>query len=99
MRMLSEKISWLGCAILLAFGQGSVEMQAQSQKTIEVDPAPVLRYIDQSAGMTADEAVTYAWRHNGDLLASRKEIEAAQALIKQAGFRAIPSSTLKARGR
>jgi len=49
-------MAWLRYSI--SVWQGSVEMQAQSQKTIEVDPAPVLRYIDQSAGMTADEAVT-----------------------------------------
>ena len=48
------------------------------------------RYIDQTAGMSADEAVSYALAHNGDLLATRKEIEAAQALVKQAGLRPNP---------
>jgi len=50
----------------------------------------LVRYIDQTAGMSADEAVTCALAHNGDLLAARKEIAAAQALLKQAGFRPNP---------
>lgn len=59
--------------------------------TANATPNPSLvRYIDQTAGMTADEAVIYALSHNGDLLATRKEIEAAQALVKQAGLRANP---------
>jgi cobalt-zinc-cadmium efflux system outer membrane protein len=40
--------------------------------------------------MTADEAVAYALAHNGELLAARKEIEAAEALVKQAGLRSNP---------
>lgn len=41
--------------------------------------------------MTADEAVTYALEHNGELLAARKEIEAGRALVRQAALRANPS--------
>jgi cobalt-zinc-cadmium efflux system outer membrane protein len=48
------------------------------------------RYFDATGGMTADEAVAYALAHNGELLASRKEIEAARGLVKQAGLRANP---------
>jgi len=40
--------------------------------------------------MSADEAVTYALAHNGELVATRREIEAAQALVKQAGLRPNP---------
>jgi len=90
MRVLSKKISWVGCVILVTLGQASNGTRAQAQTTGAVTPAPVIRYIDQTAGMSADEAVTYALSHNGDLLATRKEIEAAQALVKQAGSRPNP---------
>lgn len=90
MRMLSKKTLWLGCVLLLALGPGSSNTSAQSQTTGGLDPSPLVRYIDQTAGMSADEAVAYALAHNGDLLATRKEIEAAQALVKQAGLRANP---------
>jgi cobalt-zinc-cadmium efflux system outer membrane protein len=47
-------------------------------------------YLDASGGMTVDEAVTYALAHNQELLAARKEIDAARALVKQAGLKANP---------
>lgn len=50
----------------------------------------VSRYFDSQSGMTAEEAVVYALEHNADLLAARKEIEAARALIRQASLRANP---------
>jgi len=90
MEMLSKKISSLGCVILLVLGQAASATRAQSQTTIEADPSPLVRYIDQTAGMSADEAVAYALGHNGELLATRKEIEAGQALVRQAGFRPNP---------
>ncbi|HUE80551.1 MAG TPA: TolC family protein [Pyrinomonadaceae bacterium] len=48
------------------------------------------RYFDPTAGMSVDEAVTYALAHNGELAALRSEIEAAQALVKQASLRPNP---------
>ena len=54
------------------------------------NPTPSL-YLDQTNGMTADDAVTYALAHNGDLQAARKEIEAAQAMVRQARLRANPT--------
>lgn len=57
--------------------------------TLDVRPALAL-YVDQSAGMTADEAVAYALGHNGELIAARKEVDAARSLVKQAGLRANP---------
>lgn len=89
MRILSKNISWLSCVVLLTFGQASTT-RAQSQTTSAADPSLLVRYIDQTAGMSADEAVTYALARNGDLLAARKEIKAAQALVKQAGLRSNP---------
>ena len=48
------------------------------------------RYLDQTSGMTADEAVGYALAHNGELEAARKEIDSARAMVKQARLRANP---------
>jgi len=48
------------------------------------------RYFDARTGMTADEAAAYALSHNPELLAVRKEIDAARALVKQAALRANP---------
>ena len=89
MRILSKKILWFGSVILVVLGQTPV-LWAQSPTISAVEPSPLARYMDQTAGMSADEAVTYALTHNGDLLATRKEIEAAQALVRQAGLRPNP---------
>jgi len=57
-----------------------------------VSPAsPVMKYSDPQTGMTVDQAVAYALEHNGELLASRKEIDAANAIVKQAALRANPT--------
>jgi cobalt-zinc-cadmium efflux system outer membrane protein len=57
-----------------------------------ITPAsPVANYSDPQNGMTVDEAVAYALEHNGDLLAARKEIDAATAMVKQAALRANPT--------
>ena len=49
------------------------------------------RYFDPANGMTADQAVVYALSHNAELLAARSEVEAARALVSQAGLRPNPS--------
>src|SRR5215211_6362539 len=46
------------------------------------------RYFDPKNGTMADEAVAYALAHNADLLAARKDVDAARALVKQAALRA-----------
>lgn len=53
-------------------------------------PASVSRYLDQNAGMTADEAVASAVGQNNELAAARKEVDAAKAMVKQARLRANP---------
>src|SRR6266446_908906 len=54
-------------------------------------PIPSLaKYFDPQTGITVDQTVLYALEHNGELLAGRKEIDAASALLKQAGLRANP---------
>ena len=52
--------------------------------------AAVAKYADQQTGVTIDQAVGYALEHNGELLAARKEIDAASAIVKQASLRANP---------
>ena len=55
-----------------------------------VPASAVARYADPQAGLTVDQAVAYALEHNGDLLAARKQIDAASALVSQATLRANP---------
>jgi cobalt-zinc-cadmium efflux system outer membrane protein len=55
-----------------------------------VPTAAVAKYADPQTGLNVDQVVAYALEHNGELLASRKEIDAASALVKQATFRANP---------
>jgi cobalt-zinc-cadmium efflux system outer membrane protein len=55
-----------------------------------VDEEAVALYFDPVAGLTADETVARALASNGELLAMRKELEAARALVKQASARANP---------
>jgi cobalt-zinc-cadmium efflux system outer membrane protein len=54
------------------------------------DEATVALYFDPVNGVTADEAVARALAANGELLAMRKEVEAARALVRQASFRPNP---------
>jgi cobalt-zinc-cadmium efflux system outer membrane protein len=80
--------------LILAFALQSswLGLTASAQDTIRpTDQTPTLsRYFDPKGGMTADEAVTYALAHNAELLAVRKEVDAARALVKQAASRANP---------
>ncbi len=51
------------------------------------------RYLDQVAGMTADQAVALSLENNGELQAFRKEVEASRAMVKQAALRPNPKVT------
>jgi cobalt-zinc-cadmium efflux system outer membrane protein len=50
----------------------------------------LVRYVDPASGMTVEQTVAYALAHNGELLAVRKEVDAASALVKQASLRPNP---------
>src|SRR2546430_3405450 len=54
------------------------------------DQATVAEFFDPVAGTTADESVARALAANGELLAMRKEVEAARALVRQAGGARAP---------
>lgn len=83
------------CAALLLPAPGSVCAQTPSGPAAEQKSALLTRYVDQQLGMTADELVTYALAHNLELQAAHKEIEAAQAMVRQARLRANPMLDLE----
>jgi outer membrane protein, heavy metal efflux system len=95
MRILQRKMPWLGCVVLLALGQMSVAIRAQLPVATDGSTSALVRYVDQADGLTADEAVNYALSHNAELLAARKDIEAAEALVKQAALRPNPQLNLE----
>jgi cobalt-zinc-cadmium efflux system outer membrane protein len=70
-------------------GDAPAPYSPSSQKPRE-GPSSLGKYVDASGGMTADEAVAYALAHNAELQATLEEIDAARALVKQAGVRANP---------
>ena len=82
-------VVWCVSLFALVFQPAAV-IRAQTH-TISA-PASTL-YLDMQNGMTADQAVTLALENNGELQASRKEVEAARAMVKQAGLRANPKVT------
>ncbi|MGH9960323.1 MAG: TolC family protein, partial [Pyrinomonadaceae bacterium] len=61
------------------------------QSSIQDQQSPLAKYFDPTNGLTVDGVVAYALANNGEVLAARKEIEAARALVKQAGLRANPA--------
>ena len=50
-----------------------------------------VKYLDPVTGKTVDELVSIAVANNAGLLAMRKEAEAGEALLRQAGLRANPT--------
>src|SRR5215211_7083109 len=74
---------------LTAAAQTATDVQADDRRP-RADEATVGLYFDPAGGVTADEAVARARASNGELLALRKEVEAARALVKQASYRANP---------
>jgi cobalt-zinc-cadmium efflux system outer membrane protein len=78
----------LSCSTFVA-AQTATDVPADDRRP-RADEATVGLYFDPAGGVTADEAVARALSSNGELLALRKEVEAARALVKQASFRANP---------
>jgi cobalt-zinc-cadmium efflux system outer membrane protein len=92
-----EKSRWrlliflvLAAAQILLTAQIGLAQDGETTRPPQNDRTSLARYVDPTSGMIADEAVAYALAHNGELLAARKEIEAAQALVRQAGLRPNP---------
>src|SRR5882724_2293815 len=83
----------VGAAAVLAQSNAKSVEDSVSAMSVNLSLAPgsaVARYADPQTGLTVDQTVAYALEHNGELLAARKEIDAASALIKQASLRANP---------
>lgn len=89
--MFSRIINRILCFWLLMSAAGSSFVFAQTQTDVTVDNKTLSRYLDQTVGMTADEAVRIALAGNGELAAIRKERDAAKALIDQARLHPNPS--------
>lgn len=89
--MFSRIINKVLCFWLLIAAAGSSFIFAQTQAGVTADNKTLSGYLDQAAGMTADEAVRIALENNGELAAIRKERDAAKALIDQARLRPNPS--------
>lgn len=79
-------VVWI--ASLFAFSLQFI-CRVEGQTTAGIAPTSV-RYRDLQGGTTADAAVASALENNGELQALRKEVEAARALVKQAGLLANP---------
>lgn len=67
------------------FAQTSAHLGSSKQTQTRVS-----RYLDQTNGMSADEAVAYALTHNAELEAAGREVDAAKARSRQARLRANP---------
>lgn len=77
--------------IILSVVQLQAVGQTEPRITSQPGSASSPRYFDPANGMTADQAVAYALDHNAELLAARSEVEAARAMVRQAGLRPNPS--------
>ena len=89
--MFSRVINKFLCFSLLVSAAGSTFVFAQTRADVIADNKTLSRYLDQTTGTTADEAVRLALENNGELAAMRKERDAAKSLIEQARLRANPS--------
>ena len=83
----------LALLLLLLPGPRAVVSQVSPPPaTVTTDSdVTVSRYLDRQNGMTADRAVARAIEQNAELAAMRKEVQAAEALVRQAGLRPNPS--------
>jgi cobalt-zinc-cadmium efflux system outer membrane protein len=87
-------VSVLALVVAELFAMGGIAAQTVTDvpdgRRPRADEATVALYFDPAGGVTADEAVARALASNGELLAMRKEVEAARSLVKQASARANP---------
>lgn len=90
-RHLSNFAGWLaGVALILT----SLPTISPAQMTMQVGaPSQTITtiYLDPVNGKTVDDLVSLALQNNAEVIAMRKEAEAGEALVKQAGLRANPS--------
>jgi outer membrane protein, heavy metal efflux system len=89
-RMFRAASAATALLLLVASGIAARAQQAGVVEALVKTGGGVERYADPSGGMTVEEAVAYALEHNGELLAARREVEGARALVRQAALRANP---------
>ncbi|MEP6847727.1 MAG: TolC family protein [Acidobacteriota bacterium] len=89
--MFSRLIITVTIVSLMTAAMGARFIFAQIPATALAADPTLSRYLDQAAGMIADDAVRIALENNGELAAMRKERDAAQAMVKQARLRANPN--------
>lgn len=82
-------ISFALLILLLSFQ--TIRAQTADARISDVNASLITKYVDQTDGKTADELVVYALANNAELEAVRREVEAADALVKQANLRANPT--------
>ena len=82
----------LGIVFALVFHFAQTAIAQTVPSTNKLDSSERL-YLDSQNGITADDAVARALENNGEIQAMRKEVEAARALVKQAGLRPSPIMT------
>lgn len=80
-------------SVVKLFTFGFLFALAATAQTVQSGQSVSLPYLNPQGGMTADVAVALALENNGEMQALRKEIDAARALVKQAGLRANPKLT------
>ena len=102
-KKIFNKTVWLYCLSALLFTQTGIIVLAQTNEpAAPAKPAAELPLTSAKSttdpndtnpltGMTEDQAVAFALENNDELAAARKEIEAARALVRQAGYRPNPS--------
>jgi len=85
-------------ALVLLSSCSQLFLTARAQNAVSEIGAPSSagKYIDAARGTTADELAAYALENNAELAALRNEVEAAEALVKQARLR--PNPMLEASG-
>ena len=80
-------------SVVKLFAFGFIFALAATAQTVQSDQPVSLLYLNPQGGMTAVAAVAFARENNGEIQALRKEVDAARALVKQAGLRANPKLT------
>jgi cobalt-zinc-cadmium efflux system outer membrane protein len=76
---------------ILGLAGSIAPVSAQTPTPIPIPVYNYTLYLDQVAGMTADEAVAYALKNNAEIEALRREASAGAALIRQARLRPNPT--------
>lgn len=88
---MNFRIVIFGLFVLLALPLGLCAQDAQPPAVTPPTPQSHTKYYNEQTGKTADELVKVALSNNPEVAAMRREVEAGQALIRQARLRPNPS--------